>query len=306
MDDWSMEGKLGGIMVENLTLPLRKSITETLSENYHWLMVDLRDPRVDDWLFMSSPWPVLACCILYYYIVRVWGPNFMKDRPPYEIKNIMLVYNLFQTVFSAWMFSRTSNLWLSGMYNWQCEPVDYSMSPTALDAADITWWYFFSKFIDYIDSFFFVLRKKFNHLSTLHVVHHGIMPFTAWGGIRYVGGGHTTFCGFLNMGIHTLMYFYYFLAALGPQVQKFLWWKKYLTKLQMLQFAAFTIHAAQPIFIDCGFPPFYCCIILGHGAMFFAMFASFYVRTYLDSEKKKKKKKVEEIDDDIHEEGRGD
>jgi hypothetical protein len=53
------------------------------------------------------------------------------------------------------------------------------------DALDMTWWYFFSKYIDYLDSIFFVLRKKFSHLSTLHVVHHGIMPFTAWWGIRY-------------------------------------------------------------------------------------------------------------------------
>jgi hypothetical protein len=49
----------------------------------------------------------------------------------------------------------------------------------------MTWWYFFSKYIDYLDSIFFVLRKKFSHLSTLHVVHHGIMPFTAWWGIRW-------------------------------------------------------------------------------------------------------------------------
>ena len=52
-------------------------------------------------------------------------------------------------------------------------------------ALDMTWWYFFSKFIDYFDSLFFLLRKKFTHLSTLHVVHHGIMPLTAWSGVKY-------------------------------------------------------------------------------------------------------------------------
>ena len=44
--------------------------------------------------------------------------------------------------------------------------------------------------------------------------------------IRFVGGGHTTFCGFLNMGVHVVMYFYYLMSAMGPQVQKYLWWKR--------------------------------------------------------------------------------
>ena len=110
-------------------------------------------------------------------------------------------------------------------------------------ALDMTWWYFFSKFIDYFDSLFFLLRKKFTHLSMLHVIHHGIMPLTAWSGVklvthfsldsrfqpnhfRWVGGGHTSFVGFLNMGVHVFMYFYYFMSSFGPSVQKYLWWKR--------------------------------------------------------------------------------
>lgn len=30
------------------------------------------------------------------------------------------------------------------------------------------------------------------------------------------------------------MYGYYGLAALGPQMQRYLWWKKYLTIIQMV------------------------------------------------------------------------
>ena len=29
----------------------------------------------------------------------------MRDREPYQIKALMLVYNFFQTIFSLWMFS---------------------------------------------------------------------------------------------------------------------------------------------------------------------------------------------------------
>jgi elongation of very long chain fatty acids protein 7 len=53
-------------------------------------------------------------------------------------------------------------------------------SYTGLAALDVTWWYFISKFVDFFDSFFFVLRKKFSHLSTLHVVHHGGLPLFVW------------------------------------------------------------------------------------------------------------------------------
>ena len=96
-------------------------------------------------------------------------------------------------------------------------------------AANIVWWYFFSKFIDFMDSFFFVLRKKNNQLTSLHVIHHAIMPMVCWIFLKFVGGGHSTFFMFLNMGVHVVMYFYYLVSGLGPQVQKYLWWKRYIT-----------------------------------------------------------------------------
>jgi len=40
--------------------------------------------------------------------------------------------------------------------------------------------------------------------------------------------------GVINSGIHVVMYFYYLLAAMGPQYQKYLWWKSYLTLMQMV------------------------------------------------------------------------
>jgi hypothetical protein len=40
---------------------------------------------------------------------------------------------------------------------------------------------------------------------------------------------------FINSFVHIIMYSYYLLAALGPTVQKYLWWKKYITTLQMVR-----------------------------------------------------------------------
>lgn len=42
------------------------------------------------------------------------------------------------------------------------------------------------------------------------------------------------FEGLINSFVHIVMYTYYLLAALLPQYQKYLWWKKYITTLQMV------------------------------------------------------------------------
>lgn len=49
-------------------------------------------------------------------------------------------------------------------------------------------------------------------------------------------------CGALNASVHVVMYSYYFLSALGPEVQKYLWWKKYITKLQMVSSLNFFLN----------------------------------------------------------------
>ena len=38
----------------------------------------------------------------------------------------------------------------------------------------------------------------------------------------------------INSFIHVVMYTYYGIAALGPQYQKYLWWKRYLTIMQLV------------------------------------------------------------------------
>lgn len=47
-------------------------------------------------------------------------------------------------------------------------------------------------------------------------------------------GGNATFPNILNNFVHVLMYFYYMLSAMGPQYQKYLWWKRYMTELQIV------------------------------------------------------------------------
>ena len=37
-----------------------------------------------------------------------------------------------------------------------------------------------------------------------------------------------------NCFIHVLMYSYYCVAAMGPKYTKYIWWKKYMTRMQLV------------------------------------------------------------------------
>ncbi|XP_076265655.1 very long chain fatty acid elongase AAEL008004-like isoform X2 [Rhynchophorus ferrugineus] len=205
----------------------------------------------------------------------------MENRKPFHLKNTLVSYNLFQVIFSAWIFySIGMGGWFTGEYSLRCQPVDYSNKPSTIRMVHASWWYFFSKFTDFFDTIFFVLRKKFDHINTLHVIHHGIMPMSVWFGVKYCPGGHSTFFGLLNSFVHVVMYFYYFLTALGPQVQKYLWWKKYLTAFQMVQFVAIMVHAFQLFFTECNYPKVFALWIGSHAVLFFFLFRDFYRKTY--------------------------
>ena len=65
-------------------------------------------------------------------IFRFAGISFMKDKTAYECRTAMFIYNVFQTFFSLWIFSRLGGFWLTGKYNWKCQPVDYSNSEDGL------------------------------------------------------------------------------------------------------------------------------------------------------------------------------
>ncbi|XP_032593415.1 elongation of very long chain fatty acids protein AAEL008004 isoform X1 [Drosophila grimshawi] len=239
------------------------------------------DSRTKDWPMMSSPFPTLAVCLTYVYLVKVLGPRLMENRKPLHLQQLLVSYNALQVVFSAWLFYEIGQSgWLTGHYSFRCQPVDYSNNPRTLRMVHACWWYYFSKFTEFMDTIFFVLRKKTSQVTTLHVIHHGCMPMSVWFGVKFTPGGHSTFFGLLNTFVHIVMYTYYMFSAMGPQYQKYLWWKKYLTTLQMVQFILIMVHAFQLLFIDCNYPKAFVWWIGMHAVMFFFLFNEFYKAAY--------------------------
>lgn len=99
--------------------------------------------------------------------------------------------------------------------------------------------YFIAKVTELLDTIFFVLRKKYNQVTFLHVYHHFLMFWSPWFVVKYEPSISTVFLGTLNSFVHIIMYSYYGLSAF-PSMSKYLWWKKYITRMQLVcQFVIF-------------------------------------------------------------------
>ena len=238
---------------------------------------------MDGWPLMDNPLWTILICLGYFYFVKVLGPKLMQNRPAFELKRILMVYNAFQIVFNFWLFWEAGQSgWFYGKFSFRCEPVDYSNDPSALRIIRAGYWFWISKYIDFLDTIFFILRKKSNQVTTLHVIHHGILPINIWPGLRYANGGNTAVCCVVNSFVHIIMYSYYLLSAMGPRVQaaisKF---KKYVTRIQIIQFIAMLVHSFQFLIVaDCGFSIWTSIWVAVNELLFLCLFLDFYKNAY--------------------------
>lgn len=247
-------------------------------EFYKWGLT-IADKRVENWPMMSSPFPTLAISCLY--LLFLWaGPRYMQDRQPYTLRKTLIVYNFSMVVLNFYIAKELLLGSRAARYSYLCQPVNYSNDVNEVRIASALWWYYISKGVEFLDTVFFILRKKFNQVSFLHVYHHCTMFILWWIGIKWVPGGQSFFGATINSSIHVLMYGYYGLAALGPQMQKYLWWKKYLTIIQMIQFHVTIGHAGHSLYTGCPFPAWMQWALIGYAVTFIILFANFYYHAY--------------------------
>ncbi|CAH1256890.1 ELOVL4 [Branchiostoma lanceolatum] len=128
------------------------------------------------------------------------------------------------------------------------------------------------------------MRKKSNQMTFLHVYHHSTMVINCWLGVKYVA----FFQAMLNSFIHIVMYLYYGMAAVGPHMQKYLWWKRYLTSMQLIQFVAILTHTTVNFFSDCEFPQVYNIAVMAYSVSLIILFSNFYYQEYVKRGNRKK------------------
>ncbi|KFB53402.1 AGAP001097-PA-like protein [Anopheles sinensis] len=205
-----------------------------------------RDVRSMHLPLADSPGAVLGIIAVYLYFVLIYGPRLMNKRKAYNLLSVIQAYNMLQIIANGAVFIKICyNVFIvCDRFSFRCQPIDFSTSNAGWDEVYISYAYFLLKLLDLIDTVFFVLRKKQSHVSFLHVYHHSVMVATAYCGLVFVPGGHALMLGLWNTLVHTVMYFYYFLASLGSAN---IWWKNYLTRLQLVQFVYLAIHFGQPL-----------------------------------------------------------
>merc|ERR1712080_658976 len=125
-------------------------------------------------------------------------------------------------------------------------------------------------------------KKKEKQLSFLHIYHHcTVIPF-AWAHVRYIPGGTSYFMSIFNCSVHVVMYFYYFLAACGPSMQKFLGWKRLVTIFQMVQFFSVMIHCTVTLVVpNCDFPMGWRIFLWVYALILLLLFADFSRKAYM-------------------------
>ncbi|OWZ34191.1 fatty acid elongase [Cryptococcus neoformans AD2-60a] len=208
--------------------PLYTAITSV------WDALNLPHPSLGyrTWIPGESPLSTqkaVVAAVGTYLLVIFGGREMMKNRQPFKLKIPFQIHNVYLTLGSglllALMLEEIIPLFLKHGFFW-------SICNTSAFTPRLVTFYminYYFKYVELIDTVFLVLKKK--PLAFLHVFHHAataVLCYTQLNGETSVQWVVIT----LNLTVHVIMYYYYYATAGGAKI----WWKKYLTTLQITQF----------------------------------------------------------------------
>lgn len=132
---------------------------------------------------MSSVIPSIIIIVLYLIVILILGPKWMKHRQPFHIKPFLALYNLLQVAACIYFIINVIHSGLTLDYLWKCYPAGF----TNRTQVKLYYFGFFVKGIEFIETVCFVLRKKQDQCSFLHIYHHVSTFLFAYYGVTQVG-----------------------------------------------------------------------------------------------------------------------
>ena len=136
------------------------------------------DPRTHHLVPMNvSPFLVIWAVFAFVNFAWIVGPAIMKHREPYNLRGTMFLYNCIMSCFNIYAVIKVAALSDYGriLLNFEYPKRD-DMSPEAVHLIHLGYMYWLTKLCDCFDTLFFVLRKKYEQITLLHVYHHTIVP----------------------------------------------------------------------------------------------------------------------------------
>ncbi|KAK9761849.1 Fatty acyl-CoA elongase/Polyunsaturated fatty acid specific elongation enzyme [Basidiobolus ranarum] len=177
---------------------------------------------------LSTKTEVFVTRILYLSII-FGGQYLLKNRKPFKLELLFKIHNIFLTVVSLGLLILVLENIIpiyveGGLFKAICGEGAWTQRLELLYYLN-----YLVKYYELIDTFFLVMKKK--KLEFLHYYHHSltmVLCFTQLVGRTSVSWVPIT----LNLAVHVLMYYYYYRTTSGARI----WWKKYLTTMQITQF----------------------------------------------------------------------
>ncbi|XP_003737008.1 elongation of very long chain fatty acids protein 5 [Galendromus occidentalis] len=246
-------------------------------------------PRDDRYvgLVWDNPHVILCILVVYLWFVLKAGPSWMSDRKPMNLKPVVRVFNLSQVIANVWFSYRAITIayrhYDEGHFSFGCNPPTSRDDLNSKEDSEMLVFcglaYFWVRVLDLLDTVFFVLAKKQSHVSFLHVYHHVVVVLTFYIYLRSGWSPSLFYVGVLNSIIHIVMYSYYFLSTF-PGLRSYLWWKRYLTAMQIMQFCIIALQLSWNTVFNCGYPAVVCQYNLMQALIFLGLFTKFYVDSY--------------------------
>lgn len=165
------------------------------------------DARISQYPMMNGgPWLAWFILLVYIYFVKYFGPKLMKDRKPFQLKALMIIYNLMMLGFNFYFFYQ---LWINHRLGIDANVYQFNRQPKndySSESLFIVWnsyLYLLTKYLDLTETIIFVFRKKFNQISMLHIYHHSIVPMLVYLFIKISpSGGPGLMFPMLNTFVH--------------------------------------------------------------------------------------------------------
>lgn len=181
-------------------------------------------------------WTPFFVAVPIYLMFLVCGSYLLRNSQPLNVQRLLAAHNLFLCVLSILMviggiWETVSVLVRYGLEESYCSGMGTGRLNTFFTGRIWFWCFLFyaSKYYELLDTVFIVLRRR--PLTFLHVYHHIVTIAICLAFMR--SRLSISLIGVItNATIHTFMYYYFWKQTLGKSV----WWKKYLTTAQIVQF----------------------------------------------------------------------